>query len=140
KQWQKRPTTWAEKTTTLATFCVTDHGILWYLVSGGQLRSIALDGPAGEPAAKRASALIAQLDDDDFQVRERAFATLAAMNEEARLELESAQKTASSAETKVRIETLLQRIESNKKKAVSGAPAVVETALGDCRVRMAQSI
>src|SRR5262249_2615513 len=77
-------------------------------------------GPVADPA--RIARLIADLDDDDFEVRERANELLRQMNALAEPAMRKALEKTASAEVRRRLERLLERLE--------GAPVPAEDLLG----------
>jgi RNA polymerase sigma factor (sigma-70 family) len=76
-------------------------------------------GPARPPALdeKQVRRLIAELDDDDFEVREKASAALAKLGSAAAPALRAALKTTTSAEPRRRLEALLTKLDEDHRTA-----------------------
>lgn len=105
-QWAKREIVWSEVQSTFGAFCVTDQGQLW-CTQNGVLRIINL---AATPSVlERLPELIAQLDDDDAQIRQQAYETLNQVAEQIQPPLIAALKAATSPEAKRRLTALVDR-------------------------------
>lgn len=110
-EWKKREIMWSEDATAISDFCVTDAGKLW-CVQAGQLR--ILDLAAFDNVKDRVPTLIAQLDDDNADTRQKAFETLDAIAEQIYPQLKEAQKNATSPEMKRRLNAMVERISGFK--------------------------
>jgi Tol biopolymer transport system component len=81
-------------------------GVRWIK---GKLKPAA--GPAKAPTPEQIARLIADLDDDEFEVREKASAALRALDRAAEAPMRKALAETKSAEVKQRLERLLERLE-----------------------------
>lgn len=134
-KWHKRDTPLATQAGTVRQFCITDEGVLWYVWNASLLRSLRLGGyfagKSDDQIREQIAGLIAQLGNEAFQIRETAAESLARFGMEIKPQLEAAHKTTADAETRLRLEQLLTRLQEQPIKSLDAAVTIA-----DVRVKM----
>jgi hypothetical protein len=107
ESWQKRQFTWNDAQNPVGTFLITDDGTLW-CTQAGMLRKFLLG--TADDVLNRVPMLIDQLDDDNFETREKAQAALATIAEQIQPQVAAALEATQSPEKKRRLTALLDQI------------------------------